>query len=50
MRDFFGIAGLLVTIAGLAMVSRPAAVIVAGVSLVLCALFAPERGKKKSEQ
>jgi len=50
MRDCFGIAGLLLTFWGLGMVSRPAAVIFAGIALVVCALFAPERGKKKSGQ
>ena len=46
IRDCFGIVGLLVTFAGLEMLSRPAAVIFAGVSIVACALFAPERKKK----
>lgn len=46
IREFFGFVGLIVTVAGLWMVSRPAAVIVAGISIVVCALFAPDRTKK----
>jgi len=49
VRDCVGITGLLVTIAGLAMISRPLAVIVTGVALVLCALFAPQPKKKTGE-
>jgi hypothetical protein len=46
IRECFGFVGLIVTVAGLAMVSRPAAVMVAGVSIVVCAIFAPDRKKK----
>lgn len=46
IRDCFGIAGLVAIVAGVDMLSRPAAVIMAGIALVICALFAPERKKK----
>jgi hypothetical protein len=48
VRDFVGIAGLVVTLGGVAMLSRPAAVILTGLALVLGALFAPQPGKKKT--
>jgi len=52
MRDCIGIAGLLLTLAGIAMISRPAALIVAGVALILCALFdlLDLDGTKKAEK
>ena len=46
MRDCVGIMGLVITVAGLGMISRPLAIIVTGVVLVLCALFAPQPKKK----
>jgi hypothetical protein len=49
VRDCIGIAGLALTVAGLAMISRPAAVIAAGFALILCALFAPGNKKKTGE-
>jgi hypothetical protein len=48
IRDCFGIVGLIAIAVGLDMISRPWAIIFAGVSLVACALFAPDRSKKKT--
>lgn len=46
IRDCFGIVGLIAVVVGLDMISRPWAIIFAGVSLIACALFAPDRTKK----
>lgn len=49
MRDCIGIAGLVLTVAGVSMIYRPAAFILAGLALTVWALFSPEPTKKTGE-
>jgi hypothetical protein len=49
IRECIGFVGLVVIAVGLDRISRPGAIVFAGVAMVAYAILAPERGKKKAD-